>query len=243
MKYAEYLLLCICCVTNAYALPAGFVYLHEIDPSILQEIRYAGSHNFVGRPIEGYEKGTCILTEKAAHALAMAQKALRQTSMSLKVYDCYRPTQAVEDFMHWSQDATYQEMKPEFYPRVNKIDLFKLGYIATKSGHSRGSTLDLTIVSIPAAKQKYDSGPLVACTAPYRQRFPDNSIDMGTGYDCMDEESSIENQHLNASILKNRQLLQTVMIANGFEPYLKEWWHFTLSEETFPDTYFNFPVN
>lgn len=243
MKYLGYWLLSLAWVTKVCALPAGFVYLHEIDPSILQDIRYAGSHNFVGRPIDGYEKGICILTEKAARALASVQKALHQASLSLKVYDCYRPTDAVEDFVRWSQDSTYQDMKQEFYPRVNKGDLFKLGYIALKSGHSRGSTLDVTIVPMPTPKQQYSAGPLVSCTASYKERFPDNSIDMGTGYDCMDKQSAVDNQSLNASILKNRQLLQTVMMANGFEPYSKEWWHFTLAEETFTNTYYNFTVN
>lgn len=227
---------------EAYALPNGFVYLYEIDPTILQEMRYAHSHNFIGRPVVGYLQSRCIVTKEAAMALAAVQKVLRQSSLSLKVYDCYRPTSAVADFAAWSKDASHQEMKHEFYPNVNKADLFKLGYIAARSGHSRGSTVDLTIVRLPTSKQQDFKGELVSCAAGYRQRYRDNSIDMGTGYDCMDVHSAIHYPFKERDITVNRQLLQNVMRANGFQPYTKEWWHFTLLDEAFPNTYYNFPV-
>lgn len=230
--------------TNIYALPGGFVYLDEVDASILQEMRYAGSHNFIGRPVNGYESNTCILTEEAAHALTKVQQVLLKKSLSLKVYDCYRPTRAVDDFMTWSQDMSRHEMKQEFYPRVNKQDVFELGYVARKSGHSRGSTIDLTIVPIPAPMQaQYRKGqPLVSCIASYQQRFHDNSIDMGTGFDCLDEAASPDYHDINTHAYQNRMLLRQMMMQNGFQPYEKEWWHFTLNDEPYPNTYFNFVV-
>src|SRR6185437_9646784 len=150
--------------------------------SIIQDMRYAGNHNFIGHRINGYHKATCILTKPTALALAKVQKQLRQYALSLKVYDCYRPTRAVTEFAEWSKNPKHQEMKAEFYPRENKAELFKRGYIAKKSGHSRGSTVDLTLVPLSPSKQaKYHKGQkLIACTAPYSKRFKDNSIDMGT---------------------------------------------------------------
>ena len=171
-----------------YSLPSGFVYLKDIDPSIQQDIRYAGEHNFVGRPIKGYEKATCILTKPAAQALKKVQTDLRKKKLSLKVYDCYRPQMAVDDFYQWSKNASDTKMKAEFYPNVDKSMLFNSGYIARYSGHTMGSTVDLTIVPVPAPKQATytDGQKLQACYAPLNQRFKDNSIDMGTGFDCLD---------------------------------------------------------
>lgn len=226
------------------ALPNNFVYLHDIDPSIQQDIRYASYHNFIGRPITGYQTSQCILTQPAAQALAKLQKELNKYSLSLKVYDCYRPQMAVNDFINWSQLQNQQQMKAEFYPRVNKADFFKLGYVAAKSGHTRGSTTDLTIVPLPTPPQQtYHPGQkLVACFAPYKKRFHDNSIDMGTGFDCMDETAHYANLTINKTAQKNRKLLHDIMIKYGFAPYADEWWHFTLRNEPYSNTYFNFPV-
>lgn len=232
--------------TNAvYALPSGFVYLHKAVPTVVQDMRYAGSHNFMGRPVQGYEASTCILSKEAAQHLSQVQQALRPLGLSLKVYDCYRPVAAVEDFMAWSKQPALQQMKAEFYPRVNKADFFHLGYVAEKSGHNRGSTIDLTIVPIPTPVQaNYQPGqPLTACTAPLNQRFHDNSIDMGTGYDCLDERAHVFNEQISKTAYQHRMLLRTVMLNHGFEPYEKEWWHFTLKDEPYPNTYFNFPVS
>src|SRR5258707_6595299 len=126
-------------------LPKGFVYLRDIDPTIVQDIRYAGSHNFVGRPIRGYLAAECILSVPAANALATVQRVLAEKKLSLIVWDCYRPKRAVDDFLQWSQDPAHAEMKTEFYPRTDKKKLFALGYLATRSAHSRGSTVDLAI--------------------------------------------------------------------------------------------------
>jgi len=229
---------------SAHALPPGFVYLHDVNSSIQQDIRYAGSHNFVGRPLKGYAKPKCILTKEAAQALSLVQKELEQSSLSLKVYDCYRPTDAVLDFMRWSKDPHQQEMKKEFYPNVNKADVFALGYVAEKSGHSRGSTIDLTIIPIPFLPSvNYRPGQhLVNCIAPYLKRFRDSSIDMGTGYDCFDVLAHALNPSVSIVAHQNRLLLREIMMKYGFVPYDDEWWHFSLKNEPYPNTYFNFTV-
>ncbi len=236
-----------CCFMSqmTFAFPSGdFVYLRDIDSTIIQDIRYASGHNFIGHPIKGYNASECILTRPAALALAQVQKELKQSNLSLKVYDCYRPQMAVNEFMEWSRVAESEQMKPEFYPRVNKKDLFKLGYIAEKSGHTRGSTVDLTIVPITSSKsERYYKGlKLVSCFAPYSQRFHDGSIDMGTGYDCLDEMAHIDNTTINPTAYNHRQFFKNLMQKNGFIPYPPEWWHFTLKDELYPDTYFNFPI-
>ena len=219
-------------------LPKGFVYLADVDPTIQQDVRYAGKHNFVGRPIVGYERATVILTAKAAQALAAVQATLQKDSQgawSLKVYDGYRPQRAVEDFWRWSQDLDDLAMHDEFYPDiVNKEELFKQGYVDRQSGHSRGSTVDVTIVVINKDPQSAQSGQ--------EQASPDNSLDMGSPFDLFDPISHYASEKISAQARKNRKCLRDLMVAHGFVPYEKEWWHFTLQEEPFPDTYFDFPV-
>ncbi|MCD6055781.1 MAG: vanX [Gammaproteobacteria bacterium] len=235
-----------CIVQSAQAaastcLPADFVSLKKIDPTIQQDIRYAGNHNFVGRPIQGYETANCMLTRKTALALQAVQRELRQSGLGLKVYDCYRPQKAVDDFISWSRDPSQHRMKAEFYPDIDKQNFFKLGYVAAKSGHTRGSTVDLTIVALPLYKQAQftQDTPLQACFNDYAHRFHDNSIDMGTGYDCMDERSHQNNHDIPLVAYYHRQLLKALMEKQGFVPYNPEWWHFTLKNEAYPDAYFN----
>jgi D-alanyl-D-alanine dipeptidase len=208
-------------VSNCMALPDNFVYLEDVDPSIIQEIKYFTHDNFIGRPIAGYETARCILTRPAALALTKIQKQLQSQSLSLKVFDCYRPQTAVNDFIKWSQDASDQKMKATYYPRINKADVFTLGYVAEKSGHTRGSTVDLTIVRVD------------------HQSI--NELAMGTHFDFMDERSHYFSDHIQNESRENRQLLRTVM-QTDFEPYDMEWWHFTLKNEPFPETYFDFAV-
>ena len=178
-------------------MPRGFVYLRDVDPTIVQDIRYAGSHNFVGRPIRGYLAAECILSAPAANALATVQRMLAEKKLSLIVWDCYRPKRAVEDFVQWSRDPAHAEMKAEFYPRTDKDKLFALGYLARRSAHSRGSTVDLGIVpaDVSSAPPPNPSQPLKACTAPKGERFEDGTIDFGTGYDCLD----VLGKHSNAA--------------------------------------------
>lgn len=225
--------------------PGDFVALADVDPSILQEIRYATVHNFVGDLVAGYRSPICILTRPAAEGLRRAQRAFVDRGYSLKVYDCYRPQQAVNDFVSWAENLADQRMKAEFYPRVDKSTLFDDGYIAGKSGHSRGSTVDLTLVALPAAPTPpYSPGQqLVDCAAPQEIRFPDNSIDMGTGYDCFDTLAHTEDPPVQGEELKNRLLLKDGMSDAGFVNYDQEWWHFTYQPEPYPDTYFDFPID
>lgn len=228
--------------------PADFVDLHDVVPSILTDIRYFTPHNFTGHPVDGYQAPMCILTRPAAEALGRAQQDFLDRGYTLKVYDCYRPQRAVDDFVSWAQDLGDQSMKAEFYPRVDKSTLFADGYIAEKSGHSRGSTVDLTLVELPgAATPPYTPGqPLVDCTAPQQLRFPDDSIDMGTGFDCFDTLANTADPRIGGDQFKNRTLLLEGLRREGFVNYDKEWWHFTYSPaglgEPFPDTYFDFPV-
>jgi D-alanyl-D-alanine dipeptidase len=227
------------------ALPKNFVYLSEIDPSIVQEIRYAGEHNFMGRPVQGYLSATCILTKEAAFALKKIQTELRKQNYSLKVYDCYRPNCAVKDFLRWSQRPDENKMKAEFYPRIEKNKLFSLGYIAKRSSHSRGSTVDLTLISLKnnmRGESYSQSTALRACYAPWSVRFRDNSLDMGTGYDCLDKTAHIGSKAISPQAIRNRLFLMRMMTRYGFRPYKKEWWHFTLKNEPHKKINFNFRV-
>ena len=224
--------------------PDAFADITEVIPDVLLEIRYFGEHNFLGTKVDGYLAPRCFLTKPAAQALAAVQNYLRPFSLSLKIYDCYRPQQAVDHFVRWAKDIDDTKTKKEFYPTVDKRHLFRDGYIDSRSGHSRGSTVDLTIVPLPVPLQPaYIKGePLRDCTLPAGERFADNSIDMRTGFDCFDELSHPENPRVGLPQRINRLLLKTLMEKHGFRNYDKEWWHFTLNNEPYPNTYFNFPV-
>lgn len=224
--------------------PEGFVSLSDIDPTILLDIRYITAHNFIGDPLDGYRAPMCILTRSTAEALARAQQEFLDKGYSLKVYDCYRPQRSVDEFAAWANNPVDQRMKPEFYPRVDKSQLFVDGYIADKSGHTRGSTVDLTLVPMPAASTPpYLSGqPLADCAAPQRERLPDNTIDMGTGYDCFDTLANTLDPRVGGQQLENRLLLKKGLEEQGLQNYEKEWWHYTFKPEPYPDTYFDFPV-
>ncbi len=224
--------------------PDAIVDLKEVLPSVLLDIRYHGPHNFVGTPVEGYRAPKCLITREATEALGKVQAELTAFSLSLKVYDCYRPQRAVDHFVRWAEDIGDRKTRKEFYPTVDKRHLFRDGYIAKKSGHSRASTIDLTIVPVPVpAQERYTPGqPLKACFLPAAKRFRDNSLDMGTGFDCFHELSHTGNGNVGLMQRKNRLLLKTLMDKHGFANYDKEWWHFTLRNEPYPDTYFDFPV-
>lgn len=204
------------------ALPEGFVYLDDVVPQLQVELRYASSHNFVGDKIDGYQSQRPIITRQAALALKKVQEELRPFGLGLKVFDAYRPQRSVDHFVRWAKDLKDIRMKSEFYPFVNKEHLFRDDYIAYKSGHSRGSTIDLTIVAL---------GGKDAMELP-----------MGTAFDFFGPESWPEHHSIQPEQRAHRLLLQTIMKKHGFKPYPKEWWHFTLANEPYPDTYFNFPV-
>ncbi len=226
------------------ALPSGFVYLRDIDPTIQQDMRYAGSHNFVGRPIKGYAAAECILSRPAAEALGAVQKKLAERKLSLMVWDCYRPRRAVDDFLRWSRDPSDTKMKAEFYPRIDKQMLFALSYLAKPSAHSRGSTVDLGIVpsDFSSPPSSIPSQPLKSCISPKGERYEDGTVDFGTGYDCLDAFASTSNPAVGATALRNRQTLKSYMRAAGFRSYFREWWHFELVGEPFGNG-FDFEVS
>lgn len=225
--------------------PDTFVALDRVDPTILHDIRYATGHNFVGRRVHAYRDPVCVLTRETARALARAQDALRPRGYSLKVYDCYRPQTAVDDFVGWARRLQDDRMKAEFYPDVDKSDLFSDGYIAARSGHSRGSTVDLTLVRLPADPQPTWTPRLGLdpCYAPVGERFPDNTIDMGTGYDCFDPHAHTRNPRIQGAARAHRLLLVQAMADAGLVNYPLEWWHYTLDDEPYPNRYFDFPVS
>ncbi len=224
-------------------MPRDFVYLSDFAPTILQDMRYASAHNFIGRPIDGYRAPECVVTRQAAAALAKVQAALAKDKLSLVMWDCYRPERAVADFWRWSQAPSDAKMKAEFYPGVEKGALFASGYLAKRSAHSRGSTVDLGIAPAGAAIPAFPAGaPLVACTAPKGERFEDGAVDFGTGYDCLDPKAGVNGASIPEAARNNRLLLRRLMIDAGFKPYTKEWWHFELANEPFPNRAFDFEI-
>lgn len=199
---------------------SGFVDAASVAPGLVVDMRYYGSDNFIGRRIAGYEAPVCLLTREAAAALGRVQTKLAAFGLGLKMFDCYRPQRAVADFVEWAKDLDDQKRKAAQYPNVDKSRLFELGYIAEKSGHSRGSTVDLTLVDLATRVE----------------------IDMGSGYDLFDTKSWPSDQTVGGQARANRLALQAAMTAEGFRPLKEEWWHFTLNSEPYPETYFNFVV-
>ncbi|ARA93857.1 hypothetical protein AWN76_012275 [Rhodothermaceae bacterium RA] len=222
--------------------PDDFVRLRDVDPSILEEVRYYGDFNFVGTRIDGYEAPVIWLTRPAAEALARVQAELRPQGLTLKVFDAYRPQRAVDHFVRWSYQGLDQAMKPFFYPEIPKRRLFAEGYIASRSGHSRGSTVDLTIAPLGHVPAPPEALPPAPCDHPDPAQRPDEGLDMGTAYDCFSERSHTMSEAVSPAQRANRLLLKTLMERHGFRNYHKEWWHFTLREEPYPDRYFDFPV-
>jgi len=226
----------------AQPLPADFVYLRDVDPTILQDMRYATANNFVGRVLNGYEAGECIVTRAVGDALKRVQLDLARRRLSLKMYDCYRPQRAVDDMYAWAQDGRETPAQRRYNPKVSKADLFRFGYIARHSGHSTGKAVDLTLVQLPvAATPRFDSQADYAdCTGPQNRRAPDSSVDMGTGYDCSDEKAHTGSKMISVQQRKWRNTLVTAMARQGFVNYRLEWWHFSLPGKG--DAAFNFPV-
>jgi zinc D-Ala-D-Ala dipeptidase len=224
--------------------PERFVDIKDVILDIQLDIRYFGYHNFLGEKVIGYKAGKCIITQDAAQALSKVQKDLAKFSLAIKIYDCYRPQRAVNHFVQWATEIENTKTRKEFYPTVDKRNLFKDGYIDSKSGHSRGSTVDLTIIPLPVPHQdNYVQGQrLFECYLPAEKRFRDNSLDMGTGFDCFHELSHTENNNIPLQQKINRLLLKSLMEKHAFRNYEKEWWHYTLNNEPFPDTYFDFLI-
>ncbi len=200
---------------------SDFVLLADYVPGIVQEIRYYSTYNFIGDRIDGYEEPVALLTKEAARALKMVSNELNVQGYRLKVFDAYRPANAVKHFVLWGIDDLDLRMKPFFYPDLEKQELFAKGYIAKMSSHSRGSAVDLTLLDMQTGKE----------------------VDMGSPFDLFNEISHPDSRAVTDEQYRNRMLLQKVMVRNGFKPIDCEWWHFALADEPFPDTYFEFPVS
>lgn len=222
---------CVMTPLTAAAVQAQtpLVYLRDIDASIRQDIRYAGRDNFTGKPLPGYDAAECVLRRPVALALKRVQADLVSQGLSLKVYDCYRPTRAVAAMAAWARDAHATSDTSRFYPKLDKSRLFALGYISGHSAHSRGVAVDLTIVprnAAPAAP--FDPAARYgACTAPQPERAPDDSLDMGTGFDCFDVKSHTASAAIAPAQTANRRILLEAMRRYGFTNYKREWWHFS----------------
>jgi D-alanyl-D-alanine dipeptidase len=215
---------------GAQALPGGFVYLRDIDPSILQDIRYAGPNNFVGRRLAGYDAAECVVKRDVGMALQRIQQDLASQKLSLKMLDCYRPESAVHDMGAWARSGRETPAERRYHPGFNKADLFRLGYIAEHSGHSTGAAVDLTLVDLKAdPSAAFDPDRAYAdCTASVDARAPEGSVDMGTGYDCSDPKAHTAAVSITAAQRRWRNLLLSAMGRQGFVNYSKEWWHFSL---------------
>ena len=201
--------------------PSGFVLLSDVIPHIVQEIRYFSTYNFVGERIDGYEEPCALLTKEAARALKTVSNEMMVQGYRLKIFDAYRPATAVKHFVLWGLEDQDIRMKPYFYPNLEKTELFLKGYVAKQSSHSRGSTVDLTLLDMRTGKE----------------------VDMGSPFDLFGELSHPDCRDVTDEQYENRMILQKVMVRNGFKPIDCEWWHFTLEDEPYPDTYFDFPLS
>ena len=201
-------------------LPEGFVYIDELIEDCILDAKYWGTDNFLGRPVAGYEQPLVVMSAEAAQACVRAAERLRRQGYVMKLFDAYRPQRAVDDFIAWVDDLSDQRRKPIHYPNVNKADMFELGYLARRSGHSRGSSVDLSLVDATTWQE----------------------LDMGSIFDFMDVRSHIVTPGLTEAQARNRAMLRDAMVACGFETYSCEWWHFNLVTEPYSDTYFDFPV-
>ena len=201
--------------------PSGFVLISDYVPGVIQEIRYHSTYNFVGERIDGYEEPVALITIEAARALKSVANEMNVQGYRLKIFDAYRPLCAVKHFVLWGIEDQDIRMKPYFYPDLQKQELFSGGYIASRSSHTRGSTVDLTLLDMATGKE----------------------LDMGSPFDLFSGISHPDSRQVTDEQYANRMILQNVMVRNGFEPIDCEWWHFTLQDEPYPDTYFEFPVS
>ena len=201
--------------------PSGFVLLADCIPGVIQEIRYYSTYNFIGDRIDGYEEPCALLTTEAARALKAVSGEMNVQGYRLKIFDAYRPARAVKHFVLWGVDDLDLRMKPFFYPELEKQELFRQGYIASRSSHSRGSAVDLTLLDMSTGRE----------------------VDMGSPFDLFSELSHPDSRNVTDEQYENRMFLRNAMIRNGFDSIDCEWWHFCLRDEPYPDTYFEFPVS
>ncbi|WP_426478134.1 M15 family metallopeptidase [Chryseobacterium sp. CBSDS_008] len=214
------LFLLLSCASQNERLLKGFVYVQDYIPDMIVDLRYFGPHNFTGRPVNGYERPVLIMSYQAVQALTKVQTQLKSQGLGLKAFDAYRPQRAVDSFEIWAKDISDTIAKSEFYPHVKKNDLFRLNYLASKSGHTRGSTIDVTLINLETKEE----------------------LDMGSPFDFFGEISHQHTLLINEKQKANREILKQIMLENNFKEYNEEWWHFTLVNEPFPDTYFDFII-
>lgn len=215
-------------------LPEDFVYLRLIDPTIIQSVRYASQFNFIGSPVDGYQTDEIILTRKAAEALKAVQVALKEYNYSLVVYDGYRPQVAVNHFISWSEQDDISQ-KDFYYPTIEKSDLFDLGYICKKSSHTRGSTVDLTLVELGKTIHQIEVKDIKLKQGEVLNFLDDGSINMGSSFDLMHPASHHDSDLISEEFLEKRNFLRKMMEDNGFKSYKMEWWHYTLIDEPYPE--------
>lgn len=244
IEYVGYVWALFLVATSSHAsqqeLPEGFVYLRDIDSTIIENSRYFSADNFLGRPVPGYRTHRIICTRKAAERLKAAHDVLKKKNYRFVVYDGYRPQRAVNEFMRWSQDEADQEAKELYYPTVHKKDVFKLGYVAEKSGHSRGSTFDLTIIKVGEHLKPIRVSFRQLANGDVIPFLDDNTQDMGASFDLFHEASHHDSPLVDGQIQEKRNLLRGIMEQHGFKAYKCEWWHYTLEKEPYPETYFDF---
>lgn len=221
MKFNKAIMLLLFAMSAiAGSIPPGFVDLKKTVPSLVIDLRYHDKDNFIGQRIDGYDAPFCYVSTSVAQSLKAVQLELLSFGLGLKVFDAYRPQRAVNHFVRWAKDLNDTKMKEYYYPNVEKSDLFKKGYIAAHSGHSRGSTVDVTLIDLETGKE----------------------LDMGTGFDFFSPISWPTSTAVTVQQRANRLLLRSIMLRYGFRPLQEEWWHFTLENEPYPTTYFDFPV-
>ncbi len=252
MKWYTIIVLSLCalvggCANNMSeyqdATSNGFVRLQDIDPTIIQSVRYAQGENFMGRPVDGYNAPIILLTRPAAEALAKVQADLAHHGYSLVVYDGYRPQQAVEAFWSWSQDQDDEVAKPWYYPTISKSEAIERGYIGRKSAHSRGSTVDLTIIELGKNVHRVMVSHRPLANGDIIPFLDDGTVDMGSSFDLLHEASHHDSPLVDSTDTAKRNVLREIMKRHGFIEYSKEWWHYTLENEPYPDTYFNFVID
>ncbi len=230
-----------CGAVGASALPDGFVRLREVAPAIRQDIRYATPLNFTGQAVPGYERGECILTREAANAVLRAEAGLNAEGFGLVMLDCYRPARASRFFKRWALEPGPSATGPVYHPDIPRRRLFALGFIAATSAHSGGSTVDVGLRRLGDRPPAPPADP-GRCDGPLEGRSRESSLDLGTAFDCFSASSSVRSRAVPPGARANREVLRRAMTREGFRGYHREWWHFSLQDEPFPETAFDFPV-
>lgn len=230
------------CSKPQSTLPEGFVFLSDVDPTIIENVRYATDENFLGRVVPGYNTKRIVVTKAAANALKAAHEDLKKQGYTLVVYDAYRPQRSVDAFVKWAEDMNDLAVKSKYYPTIDKKDLFKLDYIAAKSSHTRGSTFDLTIIKTGHALKNINQSQRTLISGETIPFLDDNTIDMGSSFDLFHPASHHDSPLVDKKYTQMRNVLRDMMKKHGFKEYKEEWWHYTLMNEPYPDTYFDFVI-